>query len=46
MEPERWRQIDELLEQALEISPEDRPRLSRRGVQQTTRPCARTWKSC
>jgi hypothetical protein len=26
MEPERWRQIDELLEQALEIPPEDRAR--------------------
>jgi dienelactone hydrolase len=25
MEPERWRQIDELLEQALEVAPKDRP---------------------
>src|SRR4029450_9883475 len=25
MEPDRWRQIDELLERALEVAPEDRP---------------------
>ena len=45
MEPERWKQIDQLLEQALEAPPESGAPSS---TQLARRPghCAARWKSC
>ena len=45
MEPERWKQIDWLLEHALEVPPEDRKGLPRRGLRRRSNSAPRSGKA-